>query len=240
MSTKIVPVPKPTNHRFKDIEGQTFAELTVVAYAGSTKGRAKWYCVCSCGNIAIIGAGLLRSGHTKSCGCVKAKRFKELITTQGGLSDSPEYKIWASMKARCYLPSDTNYYNYGAKGVTMDESWRCDFVAFLTHVGRRPSPDHSIDRINNTKGYFPGNVRWATRYQQNRNTRRNRMFTYQGRTLCLKDWAILFNMPRKTLSDRIDKHGFTFEEALLKPVKPNGPKRLYVIDDKKNSFKING
>lgn len=90
-----------------------------------------------------------------------------------GRSRTKEYRVWAHIKDRCYRPTDKSYHNYGGRGIGMNEAWRNSYEAFLNGVGRAPSPQHSLDRIDNDKGYEPGNVRWTTQKQQLRNTRRN-------------------------------------------------------------------
>lgn len=88
-----------------------------------------------------------------------------------GMIGTPEYKTWARMKNRCFNVGGPDYPNYGGRGITVCEEWRSDFMAFFNHVGPRPTPKHSIDRIDNDKGYEPGNVRWATVAEQNLNRR---------------------------------------------------------------------
>lgn len=86
-----------------------------------------------------------------------------------GMNDAPEYKVWAGMKRRCLNKNDPSYAGYGAKGVTVCDEWVHSFQAFYDHIGERPSAEHSIDRIDNSKGYEPNNVRWATKLQQSIN-----------------------------------------------------------------------
>lgn len=85
--------------------------------------------------------------------------------------ETPEYRAWADAKYRCFNPNAADYYKYGGRGITMCDEWRNDFDAFLEHIGPRPSAKHSLDRVDNERGYEPGNVRWATKSQQNINRR---------------------------------------------------------------------
>lgn len=130
-----------------------------------------------------------------------------------GMSYSAEYRTWVGMIQRCHNPDDLNYKKYGARGIMVHPPWRDSFEAFFAHAGRRPSADHSLDRIDNGLGYIPGNVRWATRSEQQRNTRHNRMLTHGGRTQCLSAWAEEIGISKKTLHMRLSK-GWSVARAL--------------------------
>jgi hypothetical protein len=139
---------------------------------------------------------------------------------------SPEYKAWAAMKARCLNPSDAAYAAYGGRGITVCDRW-LDSSAFLEDMGKRPSPKHSLDRINNNGNYEPGNCRWATARQQIRNTRRNVNVEFNGKTQCLMDWSIETGIGFKTLQCRLLNYGWTPEEAFTtKSQKGKRPDRL--------------
>jgi hypothetical protein len=115
---------------------------------------------------------------------------------------TPEYRAWSAMKLRCANPNNEQYHNYGGRGITVCDRWRQSFAAFLVDMGPRPSPRHSIDRIDNNGNYEPGNCRWATSREQNRNRRNNIVLTHDGRTMCLADWARELGVPRGTLLAR--------------------------------------
>lgn len=120
---------------------------------------------------------------------------------------TPEYKAWKDIIQRCTNPKNKRWDCYGGRGIKICHEWRQSYKSFLAHVGRRPSPKHSIDRIDNNGHYEPGNVRWTTHTQQLRNMRRNRFITYLGRTLCLQEWANEMGMAHQTLSQRLKNHG---------------------------------
>src|SRR3954468_10898783 len=84
---------------------------------------------------------------------------------------TPEYQAWLRMKKRCFNPRSKDYADYGGRGITVCDEWKDDFAAFMAHIGPRPSPVHSVDRIRNSEGYRPGNVKWSTRTEQSRNRR---------------------------------------------------------------------
>lgn len=164
--------------RLIDLEGMKFGRLTVVGRAidmSAKRKEARWKCVCDCGHEIVVSGYGLRSGHTKSCGCYQLE--KALATsikhgeTKGGIS-TDEYKIWAGAKRRCTDKTYKGYKNYGGRGIKMCNEWRDNFSKFIEEVGRRPGNEYSIDRIDNDGDYEPGNVRWATRSQQNKNRRR--------------------------------------------------------------------
>jgi hypothetical protein len=134
-----------------------------------------------------------------------------------GESATPEYRVWSSIKSRCLNPSHRAYRNYGGRGITIAKEWADDFLAFLVHVGRRPSNRHSIDRINNQLGYQPGNIRWSTDIEQNRNRRNNHILTLNGESHCVAEWALITGIKSKTLHMRLSK-GWAIERVLTTPI----------------------
>ena len=126
------------------------------------------------------------------------------------------YLIWSGIKTRCNNPRHHNYPDYGARGIKMCPQWEADFLAFLRDVGERPSKSHSLERQDNSRGYWPDNVRWATAKEQALNTRRNRLLTHNGRTMPLCLWAREFAVDELTLHKRL-KRGWPMERALQAP-----------------------
>jgi len=126
------------------------------------------------------------------------------------------------MKGRCCLPRHPQYPDYGGRGIHVCDDWRDSFVAFLSHVGNRPSDSHSIDRIDNERGYEPGNVRWATMIQQAQNTRTVRRFDFFGESLTLTEAATKFGINRERLRGRILTCGISPEEAIQPGTLPVG------------------
>lgn len=129
-------------------------------------------------------------------------------------SRSQEYRIWWSMLKRCELPSDSGYQKYGARGVTVCDEWH-SFDRFLSDMGRRPSPNHSIDRIDGGRGYEKSNCRWATRREQQNNIKSNRHLTVNGETHTVSEWARITGLG-KTLDGRL-RLGWSHERAVLTP-----------------------
>lgn len=203
--------------RIKNMTGLQFGRLNVVAFAGLHEDlSAKWLCVCSCGNSATVRGASLRSGRSKSCGCLKKEiasvTFKRVKTTHGK-SGSEIYEVWKGIIKRCKNKNKKDFNNYGGRGITVCDRW-LDFDNFYSDMGEKPE-GMSIDRINNDGNYEPQNCRWATRSEQSRNKRNNRWFTLNGKTMTLADWADSIGISHSSLSERLEK--YTEEEALTMP-----------------------
>lgn len=133
-----------------------------------------------------------------------------------GGQPTPEYNVWMNIKRRCLVPTNPEYPNYGGRGITICEAWQSDFAAFLAEVGLRPGPDYQIDRRDNNKGYEPGNVRWVTRSEQQRNRRNSTLITYGGETRNLVDWAAKLGMNVVTFCTRLQR--WPLERVFTEPV----------------------
>jgi hypothetical protein len=131
-----------------------------------------------------------------------------------GLSRIPEYHVWDNIKSRCYDPANKCYSNYGARGIRVCPAWIDSFATFFSDMGSRPSPKHSIERIDNDGDYEPQNCRWATSREQARNRTTNRFITHNGETRCLADWAEFAGIKIGTLWFRIAVAQWPMEKAL--------------------------
>ncbi len=197
--------------------GQIFDRWTVIKgpIKRSSASRLYYYkCRCVCGYTSDVGSHALVHGLSKSCGCLTREAFVERLYTHGR-SKTLEHVSWASMKSRCSNKNFDCYKKYGARGIRVCKRWT-KFENFYADMGPRPSVDHSLDRVDNSGDYEPGNCRWATREQQARNRRSNINISAFGETLCLSEWCrrlgVSFFMARKRI-----KQGMEPILALTKP-----------------------
>lgn len=182
--------------KFQDLTGLQFGYLIVLclAYKKPRKRggyRYYWWCLCDCGRLCVVNGESLKSGKQISCGCHKLKKLIER-STKHGMRHTKIYHTWQDIKNRCYNPHHKDYLNYGGRGITMFAAWINDFQAFYDYVSTLEhfnEDGYTLDRIKNGGNYEPGNVRWADRKTQNRNTRKNVMVEYEGVEMCLAEAA---------------------------------------------------
>lgn len=177
--------------------GDRYGKLTVRHRVGiNHEGRVQWECVCDCGKLAVVTGTSLRLGLTRSCGCLRSD-----VKRTHGLSRTLAYSSWVSMIHRCENPQRTKYAFHGGRGITVHPPWH-SFVSFYEDMGDRPAKEYSLERLDNSKGYAPGNCVWATQKEQCRNTRHNTLLTHNGETLPIATWAERVGRPHSTLSWR--------------------------------------
>jgi hypothetical protein len=130
---------------------------------------------------------------------------------------TPEYTAWCNMIRRCTNPNDHAYDRYGGRGIKVHKRWRNSFTNFLKDMGKKPTPKHMLDRINNNGNYEPGNCRWATRCQQFNNRQSNLKITYNGKTKTLAQWCRKLGLPYKRTYQRLMAYGWPVKKALETP-----------------------
>lgn len=220
--------------------GKTFGRLKVVGDAPnyiSPKGQQyrKVLCECECGTVIESRLSQLKNGHTTSCGCFQKEQLLKSITKHGGAvigKHHPVYDIWRSMTQRCLNPKTPSFHRYGGRGIVCCEQWRHSFETFSKDVlecaGERPSMSHTLDRWPLRNGnYEPGNVRWATKKEQARNTAQNKVFTVRGVTGCISELSEHFKIRSRAVIGRLNL-GWNPESAFTEPVElfRKGPRRL--------------
>jgi hypothetical protein len=207
---------------FIDLTGNRFGRLIAVSRAKSGSDGARWNCLCDCGRECVVRASKLRSGHTRSCGCL----FRDGLSTQNkthgfkSKSSTPQqrstYRCWEMMWNRCTSENRKDAANYFHRGIRVCDRWK-SFENFLSDMGLRPSSKHSIERKDNSRGYEPGNCCWATKKEQGRNKRNNRLLEFRGETKCVAEWCEILGLPEPMVRLRLDRYGWSVERALTTP-----------------------
>lgn len=206
--------------RSVNISGQVFGRLTAIEACGYNKhGKTMWRCVCSCGGERFVVAGDLRSGNTKSCGCLVVEQAISMgaRNVTHGLTGSPEFRTWSAMIDRCTNKSGKNYRNYGHRGITVCDEWMKSFERFLADMGPRQK-GHTIERKDNNGNYEPSNCVWATNKDQSRNRRSTRLLSHGGRSMPISAWAEEKGIQVGTLWRRLSTYGWSADRAIDTPV----------------------
>lgn len=204
----------PKSRPWINLSGQRFGRLTVLvrtANRGASRGCV-FLCRCDCGKEKHIRGASLTDGTIRSCGCL----LRDSHRTHG-MTKTPEYGCYHQMISRCRNTKHAAYKHYGARGIKVCERWN-SFDLFLADMGRRPSSRHSIDRIDNNKGYEPTNCRWATRDEQARNRRSNVLVVFNGRPMTVVEAARESGLDQNLISFR-RRNGWANDDLFLAPDK---------------------
>lgn len=211
--------PKRKRKPFKDFTNTRLGRLVVLKEAPFDKrGNMQWLCRCDCGTEKIVAGSSLMRGATKSCGCLNKEVAARKSTTHG-LSRHPLHTTWLNIIQRCTNPSNKRFPQYGGRGITICESWRHDFARFLSDMGEKPSPLHTIERRNNNRGYSKDNCSWELPEVQANNKSNNRFIQFAGKKQTVTQWSREVGISRRTLILRIDHLGWDEERALTEPTK---------------------
>ncbi len=197
--------------------GMQFSRLVVVGELPMRGQMRMLQCRCACGNNRKVSASNLRSGHTKSCGCFRREDSTARATIHGK-TGTGAFRSWIAIRQRCVNPNTKAFKYYGARGITVCERWR-SFANFLEDMGERPE-SFSLDRIDNDKGYEPGNCRWASTTTQTRNRPTfNVMINVDGKDRCLAEVAEDCGLKYRTLHARIFDLGWDVKRAITTPIR---------------------
>ncbi len=188
--------------------GKKFERWTVISSAPqhSTKTGPLYKCRCVCGTEKVIRASSLTCGDSRSCGCLHRELSAARETRHGhtkGSETSAEWRVWRNMRARCMVVGSQQWERYGGRGIRICQRWVESFEAFYEDMGPRPSPTHSLDRIDNDGDYSKANCRWATPSEQSTNRRTTRFLTFQGKTQSMSAWASEVNVSKEHMHRRL-------------------------------------
>ena len=217
MTTKLKARP-PEEVKPGHIKGVIYGRLTLL----EKEKNNNWLCKCTCGNIKLFKIYNLTSGRTRSCGCLRNGKLVARRTTHGhktGYKVSREYVSWQHMRQRCENVERWDYSYYGGRGISVCAEWG-RFENFIADMGKCPV-GNTLDRIDNNKNYDVDNCRWADRKTQARNTRGNKIISFNNETLTLVEWSEKINMPYHTLKSRFLR-GWQPERALTATIRKWG------------------
>ncbi len=191
--------------------GEKFGRLTILSEAKKRSSHRLVNVVCDCGATKVVQLGNLRSGHTKSCGCLNSEVAAKRKLTHAQ-SKIPEYYVWNTMRSRCNNINNASFKDYGGRGIGVCDRWN-KFENFIQDMGFRPSPKHEIDRHPNNDGnYEPSNCRWVTRAGNAQNKRNSVKVIYGGRAIGLREASNLSGIKYGTLSSRMARGISLFKE----------------------------
>lgn len=203
----------------EDLLGRRYGRLLVTSRAPNVGGKPAWQCHCDCGASKTVRAVCLKRGSARSCGCL-ARELTAARSTRHGMTGSPEWTSWQAMHARCSDPKKFSVYG----SVEICDRWR-SFENFLADMGKRPATDYSIDRIDSSRGYEPGNCRWATKTVQSENRRTTVWIEANGSRLTASEWARRTGMSLSAILSRLAR-GMSHQDVVTIPYRAATRKRL--------------
>lgn len=198
--------------RAEDLTGRRFGRRVVLGRHPGPPGRARWVVRCDCGVVNVAAGTILRCGRGRSCGCAVFEPRVHGLQHRSG--HDPRLQIWASMVRRCTDPKNKAFDRYGGRGIRVCDRWRNSLAAFAEDMGPRPSPKHSLDRIDNDGHYEPSNCRWADSFEQGANKRNNVVIEYGGESHHVAEWGRRLGIGIATLSWRA-RQGWDAKEVLF-------------------------
>lgn len=196
-----------------DLTGQSFGRWHVLRFDSLRRHKAHWFCQCGCGKTKIVNGDNLRLSKTRSCGCL-SREITANRARSHGKSWGLTWRSWQSMIQRCTNPKTSGWKRYGGRGITVCLSWLDSFENFLNDMGERLSRSESLERKDNSRGYFKQNCYWANPTEQARNRRSNRIIFHDGKRKPLVAWAEHFGLNYKMLHKCLQKCNGDFNKAV--------------------------
>lgn len=201
--------------KFIDRTGHRYGRLVVLRRAdevpASNGRRVRWLCRCDCGNEKAVTGHALSCAETTSCGCLRREMTGAKMRTHG-MTRTPTYRSWQAAKERCHNPSNVKYAWYGGSGIQMCLRWRESFETFLADMGERPTGT-TLDRLDQCRGYEPGNVQWASAAEQSVNRGTTRLYRWRGGWMTTREIAEAENLSFNSLRKVVAKHR-TIQDAV--------------------------
>lgn len=213
-----------------------FARGRIVVLGARFRIAGVYWCVveCACGAIKLLRSGNVMNlkCNVSSCGCLMMEVNSAVNTTHGHTlkrKSSPEYNTWRAMISRCDDPDAENYDRYGGRGIRLCQKWKTSFVDFLSDMGLKPTPKHTIDRKDHNGHYEPGNCVWSTNSEQSNNKRNNIRFTFYGITKTATEWSAYSGVDPSMISWR-RLHGWPDKDAVWRTASLHHKKRSFTED----------
>lgn len=200
-----------------DMTGKRFGRYTVIKYVESKNHDTYWESICDCGTVKVVSGRALRSGSTRSCGCL----FSDMLKERSANSDKGTriYREWTSMRNRCYCSSNTSYPRYGGRGITVCDEWK-DYKAFkLWAISNGYTDELTLDRIDPNGIYEPSNCRWITAQDQCINRRNTVYVEYNGEVKPLLTFCNELNLDYQRMWNRIVKYKWDVNRAFETPIR---------------------
>lgn len=225
------PAGRKRNRPLKDYAGIVFGRLTAIILVErdiTSSNNHIWKFRCECGVEKNIRIQFVRNGNTSSCGCLARELLVKRNTTHGkSRLHHIEYKVWKDMRTRCSNINNKEYHNYGERGIVVCDRWK-SFANFLEDMGSKPSPFHSLDRIDVNGNYEPSNCRWADIETQANNKRCTPKILFNGEEKTMQQWCRALNIEHSKVAYRLST-GKTLEESFAKTDyrKGNSPVRVF-------------
>lgn len=200
--------------------GKKYGFLKIISFAyfkeygQKKKIKCKFVkCLCDCGKEKVIRLNDIRSGKTKSCGCLLKRSNKERFTKHN-LCHTRIYRIYKNIKSRCKYSSLKQFKDYGGRGIEMCKEWENNFMSFYKwSLNNGYRDDLTIDRIDVNGNYCPENCRWATVFEQNNNKRTNHIIEYNGEKHSMREWCDILKLNYYRTRTRINNYGISIERA---------------------------